>query len=407
MKWNVVILSVLAVCATGGFADAQPSENTNEMSISEAINAFAVEAYGQFAEAEGNIVFSPCSIHTALAMTYVGARNQTARQMADVLHYGQGEEYFQRYGAFLKETKPGLLAKYHLYTANALWPQEGYPFCPEFLDINKKYFQAAMFPVEYEKQFEKARKRINGWVETKTKKRIQDLLPEGSLDHLTRLVLTNAVYFKGDWQKPFKKDSTRDELFFLLNGKKKTIPMMHQTGHLMYGITDELHLLRLPYKGNEISMIILLPKEKLALPKIEKQLTSQTLKTWLAKIGQSQRALNIHVSLPKFRVEYAPKLKKALRDLGMSDAFDIQRKADFSGMEKQKELYISDIFHKAFLQTDEKGTEAAAATAVVMKRKNGGSGRRYVEFRADHPFLFLVRHEKTGAILFLGRVVEP
>lgn len=403
MKTRLQILIWIVFLIVVGQIHAQPPAKTNDMSIGEAINAFAVEAYGQFAGREGNIVFSPSSIHTALAMTYAGARNETAKQMTDVMHYGRGEDYFKRYGAFLKETRPGRGAKHRLYIANALWPEKKYHFLKEFIDINKQYFGTSLKPMDYENNFENARKEINQWVERKTKKRIKDLLPEDSLCSLTRLVLTNAIYFKGDWARPFRKESTYDAPFTLLDGRERNVPTMHQTGHFAYGETDGLQLLKLPYKGNDLSMVILLPKKKDGLPNVEKKLTPANLAAWLCNINKSRE---VRVSFPKFRIDFTPQLVEALKALGMTDAFDETGKADFSGMDGTKWLYISGIFHKAFIQVDEKGTEAAAATAVVTKARAAMPSRMTV-FNADHPFLFLLRHEKTGAILFLGRVVEP
>ena len=365
---------------------------------------FALDLYGQLRQEKGNIFFSPYSISAALAMTWTGARGNTEKQMKKVLGFPAGNR--GSVAAAFAALEKGLVADprdagYELRVANALWAQKGYRFLRSFVDLNRRCFGAGLRVVDFSGHTEAARKTINAWVEDKTNRKIKDLIRRGDLDQLTRLVLTNAIYFKGQWATRFKKKRTRLAPFSLggprLRIQTVRVPMMSQSAEFGYAERKDLQVLAMPYKGGRLSMVALLPRGDLSA--LDKALTPATLKTWLAGL----RTQEVNVYLPRFRITWgATDLVRPLKALGMRDAFTMG--ADFSGMDGTRKLLISKVLHKAFVDVNEEGTEAAAATAVVMRLK---SAMRPLVFRADHPFLFLIRDNKTGCILFMGRVVDP
>jgi serpin B len=362
---------------------------------------FALELYGKLRQQDGNLFLSPYSISTALAMTYGGARGQTAEQMARTLHFDlPGEKLHPAMGALIQEINGTGEKKrgYQLTTANALWGQKGYPFNADFLKLNKDSYGAGLNDVDFIGATEQARLTINAWVEKQTQEKIKDLLKQGMLTVDTRMVLTNAIYFKGDWVSQFKKDATRDESFFVTADKQVKAPLMHQKGHFNYLEGAAFQALELPYLGKELSMVVLLPKKKDGLAALEKGLS-------VAGLGSTLRGLRpteVVVTLPKFKVTAAFSLKKTLSEMGMAGAFTAG--ADFSGIASKGSLRLADVIHKAFVDVNEEGTEAAAATAVKVEDK---SKPVIPDFRADHPFLFLIRDTRSDSILFLGRLVEP
>jgi len=373
-------------------------------------NEFALELYAQLRDdpealgQDGNMFFSPYSISTALAMTYAGAGGETAKQMAEVLHFSLPSE--KLHGAFGRLEKQlnaaGKKDDYQLHVANALWGQKDYKFLGEFLKVTKDNYGAGLEEVDFRRETEKARVKINTWVEKQTKDKIKNLIPRGVLGSLTRLVLTNAIYFKGDWKSKFEEKDTKDMPFHVTKEKTKQVPMMYQKGDFRYAENDDLQVLELPYKGDDLSMIVLLPKKVDGLKKQEQSLTGENLNKWLERLHEQE----VHVYLPKFKITWGVyDLKKVLRKMGMKDAFS-QLRADFSPMTGAKDLYISNILHKAFVAVDEEGSEAAAATAVIMTR-TGSSGRHIPTFRADHPFVFMIRDNRSDSILFMGRVTNP
>ena len=404
MKRMSVIVMVLAV-GTPAWAKAArlvkvaPEPPAGQAQIVKANNQFATDLYRQIADEKGNLFFSPSSIHTALAMTYAGARGNTAAEMAKTLHYGEGEKFFSAYGRVIGRTKAAKDSKYQLNIANALWLQHDKPFLAPFLKLNTDHFKAGLFDVDFT-AFEPARARINKWVEDKTREKIKDLLPPGSLNALTRMVLTNAIYFKGDWASQFKTKNTKDMDFHVSAGKKVKTPMMFQTAKFGYTETPDMQALKMPYQGKDLSMVVLLPKKDAGIAKLAKSLTAGNIDLWIKRL---RRPRKVRVYFPRFKMTYKMKMNEVLKKMGMPEAFGM--KADFSGMTGSRDLFISGVFHKAFVKVDEKGTEAAAATAVVMQLKSAMP--RQLIFKADRPFLFLIRHEKTGMILFLGRITEP
>jgi serpin B len=289
-----------------------------------------------------------------------------------------------------------------LSTANALWAQKGYPWRPEYKKLVTDAYSAGLFDVDFLSASEEARGTINAWVEKETRDKIKNLLPQGSVTRDTRLVLTNAIYFKGDWQDPFKKEQTKDLPFTTADGKKVDAPLMHRVGGYQYAETDAFQVLDMPYTGRRISMTVILPRKADGLAGIEKDLNAEKLAATLKTLRHEKQ---VHVHLPRFKVEKSFTLNKPLIALGMKSAF---AGADFSGMHTGGEqLDISAVIHKAFVDVNEEGTEAAAATGVVVGVTSAAPPPKPRYFKADHPFLFLIRDHKTGSVLFMGRLETP
>jgi serpin B len=368
---------------------------------------FALDLYARLRAGQGNLFFSPYSLSTALAMTGVGARGDTAKQMAETLHFpADPAELHAGFCALIDRIngegeQPSRLAK--LLSANALWLQTGEEFLPDFLAIARDKFHAGLNDVDFVHDAEGARKTINGWVERQTQDKIRDLIPPKLLNRDTSLVLTNAVYFKAAWQSPFRESATvKDDKFTTTDGRIVPVPMMKQSHLLAYFDGGTFQMLDLPYARDEMSMCVLLPKKADGLAELEQSLTEARLSTWIGKLTQRQ----VDVELPRFKLTEGFNLRDVLVSMGMPLAFDIH-KADFSGLTGKRNHAISEVVHKAFVDVNEQGTEAAAATAVVMQRAMAMLPKNPVKFRADHPFLFLIREPRTGTILFLGRLEEP
>jgi serpin B len=334
-------------------------------------------------------------------MTYAGARGDTEAQMADVLNFTLGQT---RLHQAMKSLMDSLRvdpdeAGYELSVANALWGQKGYGFLEEFLKTTRRNYGAGLQEVDFAAAPQAARKIINAWVEEQTREKIKDLLLPPDITRETTLVLTNAIYFRGDWASEFDQNDTREASFAVPGGRSVQVPMMHQTAEFGYLEGDGFQALEMPYAGEELSMVVLLPREVDGLSQLEEKLTQEDLTT---RIGRLRRT-KLRVWLPKFSVTTRFELQDVLKEMGMTDAFTLPP-ADFSGMTGRKDLFISKVIHKAFVDVAEEGTEAAAATAVVIER---GIAAPVPAFRADHPFLFLIRDRRTGSILFMGRIVDP
>lgn len=367
--------------------------------IAEANNKFALDLYRQLRQAQpGNLFFSPSSISTALAMTAAGARGETAAEMAQMLHLPQTQEVHAALHAFLQQLN-AQDSGYQLVIANRLWGQQGYQFQPDFLETTKRYYNASLVPVDF-RQSEKVRQTINDWVGEATQGKISDLIPPGALDELSRLVLTNAIYFKGKWQLPFAEQATQQALFHTSPQKSVAVPLMSNKGRYAYGMFGDWQLVELPYTGEKLSMMVLLPSEGKSLAELAPQLSPQKLQQW----AEGLRPQEVQVYLPRFKMTAQFGLKETLQQLGMRQAFDAG-KADFSGIASQDELFISAVIHKAYVEVNEEGTEAAAATGVVVGVRSLPPPP--VIFRADRPFVFLIRDRESGAILFLGQLIEP
>jgi serpin B len=364
--------------------------------------AFACELYAQLRAQEGNLFLSPYSISSALAMTCAGARGNTAAEMKKALRLTvEDERLHAGLGALTRRLNDGGKGgQYQLAVANALWGQKDYKFLDSFLALNEKHYGAGLSLLDFKGATEGARGTINAWVEKQTKERIKDLLRPGVLTADTRLVLTNAIYFKGDWAEQFAKDATRDEPFHPAAGKTVAVPMMHRTAGFGYLEGEGFQALSLPYKGDALSMVVFLPGKAGSLTDFERSLTAENLARWLPQLGRRE----VEVSLPKFKVTAEFSLARTLEAMGMKDAFAAGA-ADFSGMDGTKELFIGAVVHKAFVAVDEKGTEAAAATGVVMAL--AAAPEPPPAFKADRPFVFAIRDNASGSILFLGRVADP
>jgi len=381
--------------------------NHDAATVAAGNGAFAFDLYVRAAEREGNLFFSPFSLSTALAMTYAGARGATAAQMVATLHFELPD--VQLHPAFnavdlALASRNELPAAYsgqgfELSVVNAIWGQRGYAFRATFLDILAANYGAGLRLADFSAAPEAARAEINGWVQGATRNRVRDLLPPGSVSDLTRLILTNAVYFKAPWLQPFDPQDTKVEIFSTPTGAPVSVSMMRQTVIARYARVGQVQAVELPYNGKQLSMLVLLP-DLGALPTFERSLDYARYRAIVDALSDWQ----VHVGLPKFRFDYALSPVDALRDLGMIDAFDPDA-ADFSGIDGTSDLYISNILHKAFIAVDERGTEAAAATAVIIAPTSVPTGS--VTFTADRPFLILIRDIPTDTILFLGRVTNP
>jgi len=394
---------LLTACFAMGHRQ-ESTESTGEVQVQLAVdvsNQFCFELYEKLKENGGNIFFSPFSITMAMAMVFEGARGWTSGEMLDVFKFpGDEKTRLESFSAVyhLVNKKD---AKYTLHTANALWIQKDYKILPDYIKKIKEYYYGSVENVDFIHALEQARQTINTWVEKKTNNRIKNLFPPGSLNSNSRLVITNAVYFKGKWVKQFDKELTRDEDFWITEERSVKVPMMRMTdpqSMFNYGETESLQILELPYEGDALSMIILLPRAK-DLRLIENGLNEEKFKEYLSLLSPNR----VSVFLPRFTFENRYELTKILCELGMPNAFSPH--ADFSGIDGSRNLFIQTVVHQSYVDVNEEGTEAAAATGVAV----GITAVRpkIPVFRADHPFIFVIQEKGTGNILFMGRVVEP
>jgi len=384
-----------------------PEVNESDLTaLVEENSAFAFDLYQLLRQDSSNVFFSPYSISQALAMTYAGARGETEKQMSDTLHFvlSQGRLHPAFNGLDIELGKRGEGAQgkdgegFRLNIVNAIWGQEDYRFLAEFLDVLAENYGAGLRVLDFVNAPEPSRITINDWVSEQTEGRIEDLIPEGAIDALTRLVLTNAIYFNAAWQFPFNEDATADGSFYLLDGGEVIVPMMMQTESLGYAGGGDYQAVELSYDGQELSMVILLPSEG-QFETFESAMDYQMIKDIISDLENQQ----VNLTMPKFEFESEFSLKKALTAMGMPVAFSVD--ADFSGMTGNRDLFIDAVLHKAFVSVDEAGTEAAAATAVIMTLTAVPAPP--VVVMVDRPFIFLIRDIETGAILFIGRVLNP
>jgi serine protease inhibitor len=374
---------------------AAQAGSTSLDTLVEGNTAFAVKLYRELGTSEGNLFFSPYSISSALGMTYAGARENTAKEMKDALSFEL--EQRQLHSSFKKLNQELTLnahkAGQKLNVANGL--------CLTGADVSKEF--KALLKDNYDAEFfAGGLDKINGWVKQKTEGKIEKILEK--LNPNSVCVILNAIYFKGVWESQFKEAQTHDAPFTLSSTKQVKVPLMYQRSEFSILTKKDFQAAAIPYKGKRMSMIVLLPQDVDGLAKLEKQVTTQNLKQWLAELDEKP-ARETELFMPKFKLETGYDLVPPCKELGMKDAFDTGGKADFRGMGWPKgDLWISQIKHKAFVEVNEEGTEAAAATAVEMARK---CVRDYPIFRADHPFLFMIRDNQTGSLLFMGRIVDP
>ncbi|MBW2984535.1 serpin family protein [Candidatus Woesearchaeota archaeon] len=406
MDWKILTTIILSILLVGCAADTEPIKPADDSkataegvkTVVDANNQFALDLYSKLKGEGGNVFFSPYSISTALAMTYEGARGQTAEEMKGVFYFPDSDvmrpSFARIYNLINKEDK-----KYKLHTANALWAQQDYAFLPEYLGLVEQYYGGKTTNLDFVTKTEESRKIINDWVEDKTNNKIKDLIPPGAINAMTRLVLTNAIYFKGNWLKQFKKSDTYEADFRVSPDKTVKVEMMSMSGKeskFNYAETEELQILEMLYDGEELSMLLLLPRED-DITALENSLTAEKLDEWKGMLREREIVVNI----PKFTFETKYFMVPTLTEMGMPTAFSAN--ADFSGMDGTRNLFISNVIHQAFVEVNEEGTEAAAATAVIVALTAMPTNM----FIADHPFIFIIQERETGDILFLGKVMDP
>lgn len=399
-----LLSAAVIVAAKGAAPEAKAPAENPDGKVGSMNNAFAMDLYGRLASGnQKNVFFSPTSVQTALAMTWAGARGATAEQMAKTLHLQNDPGGAEQLGAFLRSLNGnGDQRAYELNVANALWGMKGYPFLPAYLQTVEKEYGGHLAELDFATAPDAARQTINDWVAGQTHDKIKDLMPAGSVTPATRLVLTNAIYFKGKWDLPFPKSQTHDAEFTAGDGQKVKVPLMYQQAHLRYAEDDAVQMLELPYGHGELAMRIFLPKAADGLPAFERGLTEKRLTDLAAQATSPE----VRVSLPRFKLETGYELQEDLPAMGMRLAFT-PGQADFSGMSSAERFYIDLVVHKAFVQVDEEGTEAAAATGVGMRATAMQRPSPPKIFRADHPFLFAIVHRASGAMLFMGRLENP
>jgi len=408
----LVALLGLAACTASAEDPTAPSDGADEQDVTKAVstkalvkgnNAFAADLYGELATGDDNLFFSPYSISSALAMTYAGAKSDTAGAMRGTLHLPTGNVHaaFKALDAELaKRNKIEGDRKgdgFQLSIANSLWGEKSQHFESAFLSTTKTNYGAGLELADFKHQPDAERVRINGWVEDKTNDKIKDLLPAGILKTDTKLVLVDAIYFKASWDKAFEPANTKKAKFTALDGKKTDVDMMSQRSRMKYVGTEDVDAVALPYLGGDVELLAIAPKTgKL------RSFDANDIESIYGKLSVEE----VNLKLPKFKIDGASvKLKDTLTKMGMGVAFSDD--ANFSGMTGKDELKISDVVHKAFVGLDEKGTEAAAATAVIMVGKTAVFPKQVYDVTFDRPFVFAIRDVPTGQILFMGRITKP
>ena len=414
---TVILISSLVACSSPQVSTPDVKSDKSQVSPPETPNnnpttlvggntAFALDLYQELKAAEGNIFYSPYSLSLALAMTYAGARGETEQQMAEALNFYLSQEQlhhaFNQLDQELASRGEGAEGKdgegFRLNIVNDIWGQKDFVFLSDFLDTLAENYGVELRTLDFINAPEESRITINDYISEQTEERIKDLIPEGIIDDITRLVLTNAIYFNAAWEYPFGEGITAEGTFHLLDGGEVTIPMMHQGELLGYTEGDDYQAVELKYDGEELSMVILLP-ESGQFENFEMALDAELLNDIIDNLEKR----NVELTMPKWDFEASFMMKEVLESLGMPIAFTDA--ADFSGMTGERDLYIDNVIHKACVSVDEAGTEAAAASAVIMKITSAPADPAVVT--VDRPFIFLIRDIETGAILFFGRVVNP
>jgi len=420
MNWKILtgVLTLLIIIIIGGifvFREGIVSLPESKPKLSDiknvvdANNQFALDYYSKLKSKDsGNIFFSPFSISSAFVMTYEGAKSETAEEMRSVFYFPEDSNLRRtEYASIFDELNKGD-KKYKLSSANALWAQQDYQFSKDYFDNVEKYYSGKATNLDFKKDPEGSRITINSWVENQTNEKIKDLIPSGLINTMTKLVLTNAIYFKGEWVKQFNKNDTKEENFRTSNGGAVKAQMMQRTDDeaiFNYAENSDLQILEMPYSGNELSILLLLPKND-NLTKLESILSTKNISDWKKNLEEQR----VKIYIPKFKFETKYFMADDLKEMGMPLAFSDS--ADFFGMTAsgKKDLKIDEAIHQAFVEVNEEGTEAAAATAVTMAPLGAAGPQKEPKipiFRADHPFIFLIQQKSTGDILFMGRVVNP
>jgi serpin B len=408
----LILVCILACgCTTTSLPteEEQPSPADTEVVV-EANNRFACDLYQRLSDEERNegenIFFSPYSISTALALTYEGAAGETADEIRAVFYFPENRSALREGSkALIDDVNRGDSA-YTLRTANALWAEKTHPFLPGYISVAEDYYGAEVENLDFINAPDASRQTINRWVEDQTEDLIRDLIPEGAINSLTRLVITNAVYFKGTWVLQFDENLTSKSAFTTARGETVTVQMMQRTdeeARYPYAETDDLQILKMPYEHGgtkSLSMLVLLPETN-DIRAAEEALGTPELSEAIAGMEEER----VMVYFPKFTLECDYLLTDTLPAMGMPTAFGSS--ADFSGLDGTPELFITDVIHKAFIEVNEEGTEAAAATAVVLGKGVAIEEDPVPVFRADHPFVFMIIDDENGNVLFMGRIAEP
>jgi serpin B len=415
IKTAVLALAIFAGMIAGSmrFAKAQTDSGDHRVdheksrtAVVEGSNQFAFDLYARMRSDNGNLFFSPASISTALAMALSGASGETAAQMAKTLHFEMPKDQLD---AALRDLLASWKANgkkqgFQLSLANRLWAQTGQPFLPAYLTVTRTDYGAELARLDFAHHAEDSRETINQWVEDETAGKIKNLILSAVQLGRARLVLTNAVYFKGDWTDPFKKNLTKNQDFHVSAGRTVKASLMHGRHNFRYAESDGLQVLELPYGDRSLSLVVLLPENKEGLAKLEERLTFANWQHWT----QSLVSREVIVFLPRFKTTTQFEMNPTLQSLGITSAFSPEM-ADFSGMTGSRDFYISAVLHKAYVDVNEEGTEAAAATGIIMRPTAMRIPRpeQPPVFRADHPFVFAIRDNRNGAVLFIGRLADP
>ncbi len=390
----IAIIALMPIKAT-----AQAPQQLSQWADS--TDAFCADIFGELSTPGTNLLFSPYSISSVLSMTSLGAMGTTKEEMQSVLHCS-GENYNSDFSTVIQSLNSvGKFGNVSLNTANAIWVEKGFRLRQRFIDNNRRYYNAGLYTLDFSKNPKKSRKAINDWIAEQTNDKIKDILADGSITPETVMVLGNAVYFYGHWLHEFDKSKTRDASFYPINASEYTTPFMNIEERFRTRSDELMTALEIEYLGEDVSMIIILPREQDGLSKLEANISN--LRQWLP-VKKIDPARKTNVFIPRFKFETLSNLNGALIALGMESAFD--ERADFSEIEPEGMLYIDRVVHKAFIEVNEAGTEAAAATVVEMRMKSA-MPQPVPEFVADHPFLFVIRHNTTGALLFVGKIERP
>ena len=409
MKSPKATLIILAVLITGCTHRAHQEKMDGEEAVTSYTttqiamqnNEFAFDLMRQIAVEDDNVVISPFSISTALAMTYAGARGNTRDEMSDVMHFSRDQEGFHpSFGQYLNSLKRRAEGEIELNIANSLWAQEDYHFLDSYFETVERYYHSKTFQVDFVTNREQVRQDINQWVFVETGENIEDLIAPGVFTDDTRLVLVNAIHFLGAWLKEFDKELTREDIFHLRDGERVRTDFMFRNDTLPYYRSDDLQALEVPYTGKGFSMLFVLPAEESSLEELEAKLNAEGF----ANLNQQLTETELQVIIPPFKARTKTDLEDVLMSMGMVVPFN--RFADFSGMTGDQDLKIDKVIHEAMIEVGEEGTEAAAATAVVIIRKTA-IGPEPTIFNANRPFLFFLKDNEDHSILFAGRVMNP
>ncbi len=393
-KLSLIVISILI------FSSAKSQDFNKQV---EKNNQFCFDLFNYVNVEDDNLFLSPFSVSAALAMTYEGAKGKTRKEMSKVMYFPDNNEKLNNdFQSIIEKTQSSKDSKKYTFNiANSLWAQKDFNFLHLYFETVKKHYDTPIEMVDFKgsDEREKTRLRINNWVEDKTNKKIKNLLNKSALDRDTKLVLVNAVYFLAEWQKAFNKKLTKSDVFYTLKDKTKK-DFMKLSSRMKYAYDDSTQILEIPYKNHKASMVIFLPNKVTQFKSLKTKLDNDYLSSILKKTEYK----NIRLTLPKFKVEYKEDLAMVLKGAGMKRAFS--NSADFSGMICKKDLKIDKVIHQTFINVDESGTEAAAATAVVMKRITGVGPNEKIDFKANKPFIFLIKDNSTGSILFVGQLVK-